>query len=127
MPPDSTLARQHGEFPRMTITRQTADAAISARLRSMEQEMDLEGSALPENRDRPPHQLVVVKVEEHDFGWVYFYNSKEYAETGDFRCALAGNSPLIVDRHEGKLYVTGTAEPVEHYLRQFRAGVRRPL
>ncbi len=127
MPPDSTFARLSGEFPCMTITQQTADAAISARLRSMEQEMDLDGSALPANRDRPPHQLVVVGVEEHDFGWVYFYNSKEYAETGDFLCALAGNAPLIVDRDEGKLYVTGTAEPFEHYLREFRAGVRRPL
>ena len=111
----------------MTITRQAADAAISARLRSMEQEMDRDGSALPENRDRPPHRLMVVKVEEHDFGWVYFYNAKEYAENGDFRCALAGNSPLIVDRHDGKLYETGTAKSIEHYLAEFRAGDRRPL
>ncbi|WAC73739.1 YrhB domain-containing protein [Roseateles sp. SL47] len=111
----------------MSITQQTADATLSAHLRGMEQAMDQLGAALPENRDRPPHQLVVLKVEEHDFGWVYFYNSKEFAETGDFLCSLAGNSPLIVDRHEGKLYGTGSAMPIEHYLSEYRAGVRRPL
>ncbi|KRR17402.1 hypothetical protein CQ14_31425 [Bradyrhizobium lablabi] len=32
-------------------------------------------------------------------GWVFFYNSREFVETGDFRDALAGNGPILVDRH----------------------------
>jgi hypothetical protein len=31
-------------------------------------------------------------------GWVFFYNSKEFIETGDFASALAGNGPIFVDR-----------------------------
>jgi hypothetical protein len=31
-------------------------------------------------------------------GWVFFYNSREFVETGDFRDALAGNGPIFVDR-----------------------------
>lgn len=89
--------------------------------------MDLFGSALPENRDRPPHRLEIVEVQEHDFGWLYFYNSKEFVESGDFICSLVGNAPVIVNRQDGKLYVTGTAKPIEHYLNDFRRGVRHAL
>lgn len=109
------------------ITRLNADEAVSGYLRMQEREMDLFGSALPENRDRPPHQLVVMDAQEHDFGWVYFYNSKEYAETGDLNLSLVGNAPVIVDRVDGKLYGTGTAKPTEHYLNEFRRGVRHAL
>lgn len=109
------------------ITRLTADDVVSGYLRIQEREMDLFGSALPENRDRPPHQLVIVDVKEYDVGWVYFYNSKEYAETGDFNFSLVGNAPVIVDRVDGKLYGTGTAKPVEHYVGEFRQGVRHAL
>ncbi len=109
------------------ITRFAADEAVAGYLRMQEREMDMFGSALPENKDRPPHQLVVVDVQEHDFGWVYFYNSKEYAETGDFNFSLVGNPPVIVDRSDGKLYGTGTANSIAHYLNEFRRGVRHAL
>ena len=110
------------------ITKPVADEAVSEYLRTLEREMDLFGSALSENRDRPPHRrLAVVDVQENDFGWVYFYNSKEFMEAGDFCWALAGNAPVIVDRHDGKLYATGTAHPTDHYVNEFRRGVRRAL
>jgi hypothetical protein len=109
------------------IAKSTADEAVSEYLRTLEREMDLFGSALPENRDRPPHRLAVVDVQENDFGWVYVYNSKEFMETGDFCCSLAGNAPVIVDRSNGKLYETGTAQPIDHYVNEFRRGVRRAL
>jgi hypothetical protein len=32
-------------------------------------------------------------------GWVFFYNSKDFIETGDPRDALAGNGPIFVDRN----------------------------
>jgi hypothetical protein len=106
---------------------ESADEAVAALLRSMEREMDLFGSALPENENRPPHHLVVTRVDEHDFGWVYFYNSKAFAETGDFEHGLIGNAPVIVDRRDCALYATGTARPIEHYVQEFRMGTRHPL
>ena len=33
---------------------------------------------------------------ERPWGWVYFYNSKKYLETGEARYAVAGNAPLLV-------------------------------
>jgi hypothetical protein len=56
---------------------------------------------------------------ERSFGWVFFYDSKRHDETGDFRDAVAGNAPIVVTREDGRVHVTGTALPVEHYLEKF--------
>jgi hypothetical protein len=104
-----------------------ADEAVFAYLRRVEREMDNFGSALPENAGRAPHRLAVTRTDEYDFGWVYYYNSEEYKEFGDFLHSLVGNAPLIVDRATCKLYSTGTARPVEYYVEEFRNGIRRPL
>jgi immunity protein 35 of polymorphic toxin system len=66
---------------------------------------------------------------ERDFGWVFFYNSTKYLETKNFRDAVAGNAPLIVDRDDGSVHLTGTADPVETYIERYerdrRARARR--
>jgi hypothetical protein len=56
---------------------------------------------------------------EREFGWVFFWDSEEHQRTGDFRSALAGNAPPIVDRHDGSIHVTGTAHPVEFYIEEY--------
>lgn len=92
-------------------------------LRRVEGDMDLFGSALPENRDRPKHRLVVTQELEYEFGWVFCYDTKEFVERGDPHDAVAGNAPVIIDR-SGKMYVTGTARPLEHYVKEYRRGKR---
>ena len=57
-------------------------------------------------------------------GWVFFYNSKAYLETGDVRDMFAGNAPVIVSKDEGTLYETGTAYPIEHYIEKYEKQVR---
>jgi hypothetical protein len=56
---------------------------------------------------------------EREFGWVFFYNSKRYVETGDVIHALAGNAPIVVTRIDGRIHITGTARPLEDYLSAF--------
>lgn len=63
--------------------------------------------------------LLDSKTLERQFGWVFFYDSRQHAETGDFRHALAGNAPIVVTRHDGKIHETGTALPLEEYLQKF--------
>jgi hypothetical protein len=60
------------------------------------------------------------RTRDLDFGWVFFYTSKLFRETGDFQYALAGNAPLIVDRRDGTLHVTGTVLPLEHYIERYQ-------
>ena len=68
-------------------------------------------------------EVVVLKEQtmEPDFGWVFFYQSKRYLETGNFSDILAGNAPLVVTKSDGRLHVTGTAYSIEHYLQKFVA------
>lgn len=58
-------------------------------------------------------------VMERSFGWVFFYNSKSFIESGDPLQAAIGNSPIIVDRRDGSVHVTGTAGPLERYLEKY--------
>jgi hypothetical protein len=66
---------------------------------------------------------VVLEDETIDrpYGWVFFYQSREYVETGDARKVLFGNAPLIFNRASGEVRVTGTALPIEDHLRQYEA------
>ncbi|NOK14030.1 YrhB domain-containing protein [Corallococcus exercitus] len=79
-------------------------------------------------RDRAGVELVVLEelTIERGFGWVFFYSSKQYVETGDPAFAIGGNAPLIVDRGTGELHVTGSAYPVEHYIAEYEARLRTP-
>ena len=55
------------------------------------------------------------------YGWVFFYSTKKFVETGDPRDGLVGNAPLIFNRITGEYRVTGTAHPIEHYLSEYEA------
>jgi len=50
------------------------------------------------------------------YGWVFFYQSKKYLADKRFSDKLVGNAPIIVDRVNGELVVTGTAKKIEDYL-----------
>jgi putative addiction module CopG family antidote len=70
----------------------------------------------------PPMELEI--FDEHtietDFGWVFFWNSKRYLETDEFQYALAGNTPLIVDRRDGSIHQTSTADSIEEIIKRHR-------
>ena len=77
---------------------------------------------------RLPHGLDpdgIVILDEHTiekpWGWVFFYQSRRSRETGDERWLVGGNAPYIVNRHDGSLHETGTAHPIQHYIREYEA------
>lgn len=55
------------------------------------------------------------------YGWVFFYQSRAFLESGDRMQMLLGNAPLIFDRINGEIRVTGTAYPIEHYIAEYEA------
>ncbi len=59
---------------------------------------------------------------ERPVGWVFFYTSRRYAETGDLRYALYGNAPALVDRRDGSVHFLPTSRPVEDALADYEAG-----
>lgn len=72
----------------------------------------------PEDPDPETSDIVVLDDEtiERPWGWVFFYNIRRGAETGEFMDGLIGNAPYIVNRHDGSLHLTGTAHEIEYYI-----------
>jgi Immunity protein 35 len=106
------------------FNRQHADQVVAAYLDEHEIATFDFDSPLPRHEDHHDKKLVIVRVDEHDFGWVYFYDSSAHVATGKPSEALVGNAPLIVDKVDGKLYIAGTAHPIDHYLQEYRRGNR---
>ncbi len=46
---------------------------------------------------------------EKPYGWIVFYNSRAYLETGHPLEALGGNGPIVVMRADGQVHTLGTA------------------
>lgn len=63
--------------------------------------------------------LQITKIQEESFGWVFFYESKEYMDTGNLSSMLAGNAPFIVDNQAGAVHTLGTAYPAEFYIQEY--------
>jgi len=55
-----------------------------------------------------------------DAGWVFFWNSRQFIETGDFRKALGGAAPFMVVEESGELIVFGTSRSPDVYLEAIR-------
>ena len=89
----------------MSITRQQAQEIIEQRLAG----------------SNPPVLIMPETTIEKDWGWVFFYNSKEYLEGRDDDGWLCGNAPYIVERSTGMVHETGTADPIEFYIDNFEA------
>jgi len=76
------------------------------------------------NDDLPEGDVAIVLDEEtleKPWGWVFFYDSRRFAETGDLLSCLGGNAPLIVERTSGRLLETGTAQDIGFYLSNYEA------
>ena len=105
----------------MPVTLQQARATAECRIREYEESMNSFGSGCPDFEDRKKVHVVIVDLEtrEEDFGWIFFYQTQERLD-GDITAALAGNGPLIVDRNDGSLHETGTAQSVDWYIADYR-------
>ena len=68
-------------------------------------------------------ELVIIDDEtiEKEYGWVFFYQTKEYLKTGNIVDALVGNAPYIVNKYTGELIETGTANPIEVYIAEYES------
>jgi hypothetical protein len=88
------------------FTKDQARAAVLAHLRAATTDLPAED------------ELVVLDAEtiEKSWGWVFFYSSKRWLETGEIRYALAGNAPLIFERATGRMLPTGTALQIASYI-----------
>jgi hypothetical protein len=65
-------------------------------------------------------ELEIAKVQEESFGWVFFYQAREYLERGMLSSMLAGNAPFVVLRESGAIKTLGTVHPASFYIDELR-------
>ncbi len=65
--------------------------------------------------------LKIMCQEEVPEGWIFFFNSLEYAETGNLSAQLAGNGPFLIERSTGEIHTFGTDKPLWKYLEEYRS------
>lgn len=59
------------------------------------------------------HDFVILedKTVERPFGWVFFYTTRQYLETGDRKYLVPGAAPLVVHRADGSTEHLATSVP----------------
>ena len=62
----------------------------------------------------------ICAVDDKPYGWVFYYTSKNF-DPIDTSTFVGGNAPVIFDRIDGEIRVTGTAHDIEHYLKEYEA------
>ncbi|MES9946691.1 MAG: YrhB domain-containing protein [Candidatus Thiodiazotropha sp.] len=65
---------------------------------------------------KPDCALVEGNTREYPHCFAFFYQSKKYIETGDFRYMLVGHGSVLVARDNGRVFETGSAFPLDHYI-----------
>ena len=60
---------------------------------------------------------------EKPYGWIFFYQSKAYIKSNNPSDMITGNAPIIVN-HDGTCHVTGTAYPLEHYVKEYEKNLK---
>ena len=72
-------------------------------------------------------ELVLIEDDtiERDWGWVFFFTSRLWRDTGDPRYENHGEGPLIVNRYDGSVHTTGTSHPSEYYVTRYETEFAR--
>jgi len=74
-----------------------------------------------QSRSSPQELWVVIDKQtiERSFGWVFFYESKAFLETGLFRDRLFGNGPVIVNKASGAVEFYGSGDLPEDIIKVY--------
>jgi hypothetical protein len=60
-------------------------------------------------------------TQERLFGWVFFYTTRAYLESGDPGDLVPGNGPIVVYRHDGSTEFLSTSLPPEFAIEDVEA------
>jgi hypothetical protein len=57
-------------------------------------------------------------IQEHTIGFVFFYDSTHYWETGDPLVALVGNGPILVRKDDGTVTTLPSYQSVDRSIKE---------
>jgi len=64
--------------------------------------------------------IVIIDSEtiEKPYGWIFYYDSRRYLETGDIRYKIFGHGPVVVIAATGEIIELGSARPSEEFIKE---------
>ncbi len=71
-----------------------------------------------------PFAIVESHTIEKPYGWIFFYQSKKFLESGLSQDKLTGNGPIIVNKYDGTIEFLGSSttwELIAEYETKFLA------
>lgn len=63
------------------------------------------------------------EMEDFDFGIVFYFTSKLWHETGDFKYAIAGNGPFLIEYKTGDIYQLSSGLDLKDGIIEYKAGI----
>jgi len=55
---------------------------------------------------------------EKPYGWIFYYTTRRYLESGDPMYMLFGNGPVVVIAATGEIVELGSARPPEEFIKE---------
>jgi len=109
--------------PRIMANQEQSQGITKARA------LEIARKAVDDLKASQPLVLLQDKTLEKDFGWVFFYTTKKFQETGDKKFLMPGNGPLVVDRLGGATHFLTSSMPparaVEEYEKTWRENQKK--
>ena len=67
-----------------------------------------------------PEGIAIIDSEtvEKPYGWIFFYNSRRYVESGELVYALVGQGPVVVVAETGEVIELGSAYAADVAIKQ---------
>lgn len=90
------------------LTKQEAANLVQYRLTKLNQDEEL---------------AIAPNIIEKPYGWVFYFNSKKFLESGDASHALYGAGPVIVNKNDGTVNFCGTSTPPSESIAQYERGL----
>ena len=64
-------------------------------------------------------ELKLHSIQTEDFGWIFFYNSKEFLENNNTSYALGGNCPILIEAATGEMLYIPTNDATENFIQEY--------
>lgn len=64
--------------------------------------------------------IYIDDIIKKSYGNIYHFNSKKYISTGDFKYALMGGGPFLVEKEGGRVVNFGTAGDLDDQLEAYK-------
>lgn len=81
-----------------------------------------------QRRDSSDNPSIVIDKHtiEKAYGWIFFFDSKKFMETGALKYALVGNGPVVVDKFSGSLEFLGCNKPSQDIIKDYERRLAKP-